>query len=128
MEEEDLGRNPRRAYRELHDQSVRDRIRQGKTWVLERNGQIVFQINAGSSVTPIGCQVGGTYVPPEHRGNGYAVVGMRALCRRLLQHNNAVTLHVNEANLPAVRTYERAGFTRAAPFRLVMVAEGPPNG
>jgi len=29
------------------------------------------------------------------------------------------TLHVNEANLPAVRSYEAMGFRRSAPFRLM---------
>lgn len=123
MELEDLGRDPRRLYPELHEQSVRDRIRQGRTWVLEENGEIVFQINVGTLVTPIGCQVGGTYVPPAHRGRGLAVLGMKALCRRLLHDHRVVTLHVNEANAPAVRTYERSGFVRSHPFRLLTVAD-----
>jgi GNAT superfamily N-acetyltransferase len=125
MEVEDLGRDPHALYRELHEQAVRDRIRQGRTWVLEQDGEIVFQINVGTVVAPMGCQVGGTYVPPAHRGKGLAVQGMRALCRRLLQDNAAVTLHVNEANIPAVRTYERSGFVRSHPFRLLTVADTP---
>lgn len=120
MEEEDLGRNPAREHPELHEQVVRDRIRNGKTWVIERDGAIVFQINVGTAL-PIGCQVGGTYVPPEHRGAGLATEGMRELCRRLLPKHRIVTLHVNEANTPAVTVYERSGFERSTPFRLITV-------
>lgn len=120
MEEEDLGRNPATEHPELHDQVVRDRIRNGKTWVIEREGEILFQINVGTAL-PIGCQVGGTYVPPKHRGKGLATEGMRELCRWLLPKHRLVTLHVNEGNTPAVRVYERSGFERSAPFRLITV-------
>lgn len=120
MEYEDLGRDPSQDMPDLHDTVVKDRIRNGRTWVIERGGEILFQINVGTS-TPWGCQVGGTYVPPERRGHGLATDGMRELCRQLLPRQRIVTLHVNEANTPAVRVYERSGFERDAPFRLITV-------
>lgn len=120
MEIEDLGRDPRAESRSLHERVVRDRIDRGVTWVLEREGRIAFQINVGTA-TEHGCQVGGTFVPPELRGRGLAVDGMRAVCRRLLREHPLITLHVNEANAPAVRTYERVGFVRGAAFRLLTV-------
>jgi RimJ/RimL family protein N-acetyltransferase len=120
MEAEDLGRNPSDEYPELHGQVVRDRIRNGRTWVIEQERELRFQINVGTT-TPFGCQVGGTWVPPEHRGRGLATDGMRELCRRLVPKHQCVTLHVNEANLPAVRVYERSGFARHAAFRLITV-------
>jgi GNAT superfamily N-acetyltransferase len=120
MEREDLGRNPAVDYPELHGQAVRDRIRGGRTWVIVRDGAIRFLINVGAT-TRDGCQVGGTFVPPEGRGRGLATDGMRELARRLLPTHPMLTLHVNEANLPAVRVYEKAGFQRAAPFRLITV-------
>lgn len=120
MEAEDLGRNPADDFPELHEQVVRDRIRNGKTWVIERERRILFQINVGTA-TAVGCQVGGTWVPPDARGQGLATDGMKELCRRLLPKHPMVTLHVNEANSPAVRVYEKAGFDRDAPFRLITV-------
>ena len=121
MEEEDLGRNPQLDDPELHARVVRDRIQSGRTWVWERDMRLVFQINVGTQ-THWGCQVGGTYVPPDLRGQGLAARGMRELCRVLVARHGLVTLHVNEANTPAVRCYERAGFERDAPFRLLTVA------
>jgi ribosomal protein S18 acetylase RimI-like enzyme len=117
MEEEDLGRNTWTLQREAQLRASRDRILSGRTWVIERAGRIVFQVHVGT-VTREGCQLGGTYVPPELRGQGWAVRGMMALTAHLLERVDMVSLHVNEANAPAVRCYERAGFQRAAAYRL----------
>lgn len=122
MEEEDLGRNPAHVEPETHLQVIRDRIRAGRTWIAERDGEIAFQINVGSAI-PAACQIGGTWVPPRLRGKGLAAAGMRSICAVLLRKHEVVTLHVNEANLPAVRTYERAGFERDVAFRLIMVKD-----
>lgn len=120
MEHEDLGRNPHREYPALHERVVRERVRTGRTWVIERDGRLVFQINIGTALAE-GAQIGGTWVPHARRGQGLATEGVRALCQHLLDHHPRVTLHVNEANTPAVRVYENVGFRRTEPFRLVTV-------
>ncbi len=131
MEEEDLGRNPLDVDPVGHEAATRERIRSGRTWVIERDGELVFHIHAGTWIAE-GCQVGGTYVPPAHRGRGVGTDGMRALGRALLARTRdgrhpgdrehpapaRITLHVNEANTPAIRTYEAAGYRRAHAFRL----------
>lgn len=117
MELEDFGRPPRNL--EVHALRVRDRALAGRTWVHERDGAIVFLVNEGTR-TGLGCQVGGTFVSPAHRGQGLATEGMRAVAHRLLQRHPRVTLHVREANTPAVRAYARAGFRRSTPFRVAL--------
>jgi hypothetical protein len=119
MELEDIGVDPRLPDPSHHLAVVVDRIRAGRTWVIEQGSEIVFQVNVGTS-HPVGCQIGGTWVPPLSRGRGLAQAGIRATCRRLLVHHPCVTLHVNEANTAAVRVYERVGFVRTAPFRLLV--------
>jgi len=120
MEDEDLGRNPHHDFPALHERVVRERVRNGRTWLIVRNRQILFQINIGTALD-IGAQIGGTYVPPLHRGLGYATQGTRALCQHLMNHHPFVSLHVNEANTPAVQVYEKVGFHRSMPFRLITI-------
>jgi GNAT superfamily N-acetyltransferase len=69
-----------------------------------------------------GAQVGGTYVPPPFRGKGIATAAMRGVCRFLFERFSLprVTLHVHEANLAAVRCYERTGFVPHSPFRMMV--------
>lgn len=120
MELDDMGRDPSEEDPERHRAVVKDRIRQGRTLVLVREGRIVFQLNVGTS-RPDGTQVGGTFVPRDLRGRGFSVLGMQEATRRLLRRFPRVTLHVNEANTPAVRCYERVGYVPYAPYRLLTV-------
>lgn len=124
MEVEDLGRDPRAIDERMFEATIQRRIKQGQTWVIERGGDLVFQINVGTT-TGWGVQVGGTYVPPAHRGKGLAKVGMQELGRRLIPRYRFITLHVNEANTPAVRTYEGSGYRPHAPFRLATLPSTP---
>ena len=119
MEIEDIGVDPRAGNPKHHDTVVQDRVRAGRTFVISRSGRIVFQVNVGTSHR-IGAQIGGTYVPAAHRGHRTAAAGIAATTRRILINHPLVTLHVNEANTPAVRTYERVGYERHAPFRLIV--------
>lgn len=120
MLEEDLGVRARDIDEHSHRAQVRKRIALGKSWVVRGDDCLTFSIDVGS-FGPRGSQVGGTFVPAQHRGKGVATRAMRALCLELLKEVPFVTLHVNEANLPAVRCYERAGFRRANPFRLMVL-------
>lgn len=120
MEAEDLGRPPRSI--EVHEARVAERIADGRVWVVERDGALVFMVNVGTD-TPHGAQLGGTYVPVKHRGQGLASRAMAAVAARLLTRRPRVTLHVREANTPAVRAYERAGFVASTPYRVALFRE-----
>lgn len=117
MMAEDLGEDPRARDPEGHLRLVRARLLAGRVLVAEADGELVFKLDVGTR-TEEGAQVGGTWVPPHRRGAGLATAGMRAATRLLLAQVPAVTLHVNEANAPAVRAYLAAGFRPAAAFRL----------
>ena len=117
---EDLNIDPR-ADEHQHERTINTRIQLGKTWVYERHSKLLFMIDVGME-SPMGAQVGGTFVPPEFRGQGLASRGMRAICVELLKRVERVTLHVNEANIAAIRCYERAGFVRQTPYRLIALS------
>ena len=103
--------------------SVQRRIREGRTWVVEHDGRLVFKIDLGSTCSQ-GAMVGGTYVVPELRQRGLCGRAMRGVVQELLQQHPCVTLHLNESNAPAVGCYERAGFQQDVAMRL-MVLEPP---
>lgn len=122
MECEDIGRRPLDEDAVGFAAVVQRRIEHGQTWILERERRIAFLINVGTSTT-WGVQVGGTYVPPDLRGRGLAREGMTEMVRRLRARHPVVTLHVNAANTPAMRTYQATGFREHALFRLILVGE-----
>ena len=116
---EDLGKYAPDSDPKGLQQVVMDRIHEGRTYVIEHGGELVFHVHVGAH-TSHGCMVGGTYVPPKHRGRGFATQGMRQVVRRLLRRWPAVALHVNEANPPAVKVYQNVGFSSHAAYRLAM--------
>jgi len=120
MQLEDLGVDPWQEGRNKHLKNVREKIREGRFYVLEHQGRIVFQM-AVTIRHPLGCQLSGTYVPPAQRSQGFATRGVRQLCQLLLKDAPFVTLHVNGANKPAVAAYIKAGFVLHADFRLINI-------
>lgn len=118
MDREDTGRRLDEVEPAAFAASVMQRIDSEATWISADDRGLRFQVQVGSQ-TPWGAQVGGTWVPPERRGAGLASAGMRAITRRLLTQLPCVTLHVNEANLPAVGAYRAAGYQPHAPLRLL---------
>jgi len=117
---EDLAIDPRQIAPGPQVARVRERTRAGQIYVAQDGHRIVFKIDIGTWSSH-GVQVGGTFVPSDLRRQGISTRAMRALCRILLERAPRVTLHVNEANVAAVRCYEAAGFRRAAPFRLIAI-------
>lgn len=117
----DLGEDPRMD-EVHHSRTVHNRIRQGRSWVSEVDGKIQFLIDIGTK-TQLGAQVGGTFVPLELRNQGLATRGMRTVCQKLLSTCERVSLHVNEANSPAVQCYEQSGFVRSTPYRLIALPQ-----
>ena len=116
---EDLGYDPSIVDPDGHARVIRNRIREGRTWVVEVEGAIRFQIDVGTA-GPHGALVGGTWVDPAWRGRGLCAQGMRALAHELLRHHPVVALHLHEDNAPAAGCYRRAGFRPGAAFRILM--------
>lgn len=119
LEREDLGEDPRLTEPEVHRQDVARKIRDGRIWLGEAQGQVVFKGDVGLSFAR-GALVGSLWVPPAHRGRGLGTAGARALCERLLASVPRVGLHVAERNAAARASYRAAGFEERGPFRLFL--------
>jgi len=121
MEAEDTGRHPLRDDADAFIETIRSRIAREATWVIDRGEGLVFVLHAGTR-SALGAQIGGTFVPPAARGQGLATAGVRATTSALLRDVPVVTLHVDERNTPAVRTYQAANYRAYAPMRLLVTA------
>jgi RimJ/RimL family protein N-acetyltransferase len=101
-------------------ESMRLKIKDGRTWVLEDQGELVFKADVSAQYSG-GSQIEGVFTRPELRGKGFAKQGMAAICAELLQSSEFVSLHVDGQNVPARKAYERAGFRHHGEFRLVLL-------
>jgi ribosomal protein S18 acetylase RimI-like enzyme len=91
------------------------RIRQGRSWVLVQNNQLVFKTDIVSQ-TPQAAYVEGVYVNPEKRGKGYGFRCVSQLAEYLLKRVGSVCLTVNEKFPEALTFYTRVGFEIASRY------------
>ncbi|GJM45237.1 MAG: hypothetical protein DHS20C21_20790 [Gemmatimonadota bacterium] len=118
MEDFDLG--PGSLSRDGIRESMRHKIREGRTWLAEMDGRTVFKVDVSAQFNG-GAQIEGVFTRPAVRGQGVASRSVAALAQELLTTSAFVTLHVDQHNLPAKRAYEKAGFCRTGEFRLVLL-------
>ena len=118
--EEELGVDPLRTDPETFRWRTRAQIADGRSWLWEEAGTILFKAEA-SAWTPTAVQLQQVWVDPGERGRGYAKRGMRDLCRLLLERTAAVCLFVRPENAAAIRVYESIGMRRAGSYRSILL-------
>ena len=109
MAEEESGVNPLEKDPEGFRSRCARRIEQGRTWVLVKNGKLVFKTEIFAD-TPEAIYLEGIYVSPEERGKGYGLHCLSQLSRTLLRRAETICILVNEANESARTFYQKAGF------------------
>ncbi len=98
----------------------RQRIARGKVWVVIEGKTLIFKTEEAAR-SEEGVLVGGVYTDPHYRGKGHATRALTAWAERLFRDGlEVLTLHVNAANTPAVRAYERVGFRPHSMLRLML--------
>lgn len=101
-------------------ESMRHKILDQRTWLLEDNGEVVFKVDVSAQYAG-GSQIEGVFTRPHRRGQGFARAGVAAVSRELLHASDFVSLHVDRDNTPALRAYQAAGFRPHSQFRLVLL-------
>jgi ribosomal protein S18 acetylase RimI-like enzyme len=64
------------------------------------------------------CQIGGVFVDPAFRCNGYASEVVSLLCGKIISADRGVTLFVNKINAPAIKVYQKIGFKIISDYRI----------
>lgn len=120
---EDFRLEPGSLSRDGIRDSMRRKIRDGRTWVADEDGRPVFKVDVSAQYSG-GSQIEGVFTRPERRGHGVASRALASMCSELLDTSAFVSLHVDQRNTPARRAYEKAGFRPFSEFRLVLLASG----
>jgi hypothetical protein len=118
--EQELGVDPMRRDAEGFRWRTRSQIEEGRSWLWEENGTILFKAEA-SAWTPSAVQLQQVWVDPFVREAGYGSRGLRDLCRLLLGSVPAVCLFVRSENLAAIRLYESIGMEHVLDYRSVLL-------
>jgi len=118
--EQELGVDPMRRDAEGFRWRTRSQIEEGRSWLWEEDGTILFKAEA-SAWTPSAVQLQQVWVDPFVRRVGYGARGLRDLCRLLLQSVPAVCLFVRAENVAAIRLYESIGMEHVLDYRSVLL-------
>ncbi|MDO5618781.1 GNAT family N-acetyltransferase [Kocuria sp.] len=94
-------------------------LRQTRTYVVIRNGAVVFKADIGAAAGEV-CQIQGVWVDPEFRGQGLSAPCMTAVVEQVRRRWPVVSLYVNSYNIPALKSYHRAGFRQVGTFATVL--------
>ena len=109
MAKEESGVDPMEVDPKGFESRCRRRIEQGRTWVLVRDGQLIFKAEVVSETTDL-AYLEGIWVNPNERGKNYGVRCLSDVCYRLLRDKSSVCLLVNVDNDSAQSVYKHAGF------------------
>lgn len=118
--EAELGVNPLERDSEAFRHRTRVQIAAGRSWLWEKEGKVLFKAEA-SAWTPSAVQLQQVWTDPEVRGNGFAGMALRDLCRELLRTTPKVCLFVRAENEPALRLYESVGMRQVGLFRSIVL-------
>jgi uncharacterized protein len=118
--EQEIGVDPMRRDPEGFRWRTRSQIEEGRSWLWEEDGVILFKAEA-SAWTPSAVQLQQVWVDPAARRQGYGDRGLRDLCRLLLERVPVVCLFVRAENTPAIRLYETIGMQHVLDYRSVLI-------
>jgi RimJ/RimL family protein N-acetyltransferase len=97
---------------------VRQRVRAGRTYVLEEAGKLVFKLDVGSR-SQFGAELEGLYTVPAARGRGHALHCLGQISRFLLSSLPRLTVRVDDANPAFANIARKVGYLAGRAQRLV---------
>ena len=99
---------------------VANLIRNGRTFVLVEDGDVLFKAEVGVVANGV-AQIQGVWVDPSHRGQHLSEPAMAAVVIAAQQQfAPTVSLYVNDFNHAALATYRRVGFEQVGEFATVL--------
>jgi predicted GNAT family acetyltransferase len=115
------GVDPRDVDKDGFVERYQQRIRNGRTWVLTENGQLVFKADV-ISATHETCYLEGVWVNPDVRSMGYGRACITELARMLLWKSRSISVLVNDDDAEAQSFYKSCGFHVRGTYRTVFLS------
>lgn len=109
MAQEESGINPLERDAEGFRQRCRRRIEQGRSWVVVRDGDLVFKADIISDTEEV-IYLEGVWTSEKLRGSGHGINCMSQLAQELLQRTNSISLLVDQRNERAQAFFRKCGF------------------
>ena len=100
---------------------VLQRLKAGRTYVLEIDGDLVFKIDIGSR-SQYGAELEGLYTLPEQRRRGHATLSLGQISRHLLSSLPRLTLRVDDQDPSLAGVARKVGYLAGRPQKLVVSA------
>jgi predicted GNAT family acetyltransferase len=97
--------------------NVQSMMRNDQMIVGELDGRLVAKANINAD-SYSRYQIGGVFVDPAFRCNGYASQVVSLFCEQLIREGRGVTLFVNKTNTAAQKVYEKLGFKVISGYRI----------
>ena len=110
------GIDPREVDYEGFIERYRQRILNGRTWVLTQKDQLIFTADVVTA-THETCYLEGVWVNPASRGLGYGRACIAELARMLLWRSRSLSLLVNDHNHEAHTFFRNCGFHVRGSYR-----------
>jgi uncharacterized protein len=109
MAQVESGINPLERDAEGFRQRCRRRIEQGRSWVVVRDGDLVFKADVISDTEEV-IYLEGIWTSEKLRGSGLGINCMSQLAKDLLQRTNSISLLVDQRNKRAQAFFRKCGF------------------
>lgn len=119
MHKEEVGIDPLERDAAGYRERIRELVERKRAIIRVEKGVIASKCEF-SAVTDDAAQLMGVWTDPRFRRRGLAAVTLREVCGHLFRKGKAVTLFVNDFNLPAIQLYERLGFQRIGTNRALI--------
>jgi predicted GNAT family acetyltransferase len=110
------GIDPREVDNDGFVERYRQRIVNGRTWVLTQKDKLIFKADVVTA-THETCYLEGLWVNPASRGLGYGRACIAELARMLLWRSRSLSLLVNDHNNEAQSFYRNCGFHVRGSYR-----------
>lgn len=97
---------------------VRQRVKSGRTYVLEEKGELVFKLDVGSR-SQFGAELEGLYTAPGHRNKGHATLCLGQISRFLMSSLPRLTVRVDDDTPHFANIARKVGYLQGRQQKLI---------